>query len=597
MAKSRSTLILFIAILVLGLFIWAQKTWRSNMPSRKTLQVRLFDLNPETLTAITFQYTNNVTVECVKENGIWMTGGAGTGRGRADLKRMGDMIIDLNRMGKGTTITARHLEMRGMDEAEYGFDAPSLEITAFDHRGEHRWLVGRRTPLGDMVYVKEPGKDEIYTVLDYLLAIAPAGPDDLRDRTLFPGTPEGVRRIEIRGTGGFLQLLRDADQIWQIQQPLAVAADSRAVEDMLSRLYRLRIEEFIAENVSDFSVYGLQVETRQISLGGADGSSRMLVIGDAPADRPGKVYARRADDTSVFLLDSKILELVDIRDDALRDARVLPIPAREISFISISRGAEQLELAADASGNWSITRPVRWSADLQAVDQLIRLWDAAVITEFNETNAPAAPPEWTVDFGSSSLARTNRLEILPTRGDRTGLCLRHPGDSGVYRINLPQVPDAMLDPLNFKDRRIWDLKRSDIQKLSIIRNEQPAQVIERQADGTFAPVPAGTAVRIDEEGVERMLTVLSSAATRSYVAYNPRDLAIYGLSEPSMVLQVGLSGTNQLGRVLLIGQEAAEGYYAMVKGQDVVFILDKPLVDMLSAEPAGEPSATVPDSE
>ena len=51
-----------------------------------------------------------------------------------------------------------------------------------------------------------------------------------------------------------------------------------------------------------------------------------------------------------------------------------------------------------------------------------------------------------------------------------------------------------------------------------------------------------------------------------------------------MAVHVSLAGTNHLGRVLLVGRETAEGFYAMVQGRDVVFILEKPVVESISAD-------------
>jgi hypothetical protein len=416
-----------------------------------------------------------------------------------------------------------------------------------------------------------------------LLSIIPPQPDTLRDRTLFSGKSPGVRRVEIRGSGGFIQILKDTKSEWQIQQPLSVAADPKAVEDFLEKLYRLRIEGFEAENVSDFSVYGLQGETRQISLGGADGTSRMLIIGDEIADKPGFVYVRRADDTAVFSLKAEVHDLLDIELDSLRDARVLSLPARDVSYISMARGAEQLELVSDELGRWKISKPVMWDANPEAVEELLELWEAAVITEFNETNSPAMAAEWTLVFGSAGLGQTNRIEILPTLGKKDGLCIVREEDPAICRINLPLVPETVLDPLVFKDRRLWQLRKEDIQKISVEKASQIRQVVERQSDGTFAPGETNAAVRIDEEALERLMNELATVSTTSYVTYNPRDLSIYGLTEPSLVLHMSLAGTNQLGRVLLVGEEAAQGFYAMVQGHDVVFILDKPLVEILSA--------------
>jgi len=596
MKKGRSTLVLFAGILVLGAFIWVQEIWRAKVPSKDIRRVRLFDLNPETLVSLRFQYTNLV-VECVKENGVWMTGGTERGLGRADVALMHKMIAGLNSMGKGTTITAKHLAMRGLDAAEYGFSEPTVEIIAVDNKGRRRWLVGRKAPLSEMLYVKRGDEDEIYTVLDMLLSMVPPQPDTLRDRTLFSGKPAGVRRVEIRGHGGYIQILKDTKSNWQIQQPLAAAADPQAVEDFLEKLYRMRIEGFEVENVSDFSVYGLQGETRQISLGGADGTSRMLVIGDEIADNPGFVYARRADDTAVFSLKSEVLDLLDIKSDNFRDPRVLALPVKDITYISVARGTEQLELVFGESGQWTVSKPVMWDADSRAVDKLLGLWDAAVITDFSDTNAPATAAEWMLLFGSAGLGQTNRIEILPTFGEKDGLRIMREGDSSICRINLPLVPETILDPLEFKDRRLWQLRKEEIQKISMEKTARVRQVIERQADGTFVPGETNTTVQVDVEALERLLNELATVSTTNYVAFNPRDLSLYGLTEPSMVLHVGLVGTNQLGRVLLVGEEAAQGFYAMVKGHDVVFILDKPLVEILSADLVAEREKAVPNAE
>lgn len=596
MKKGRSTLILLSGILVLGAFIWIQEVWRAKVPSKQARQVKLFDLNSETLVSLQFQYTNLV-IECVKENGVWMTGGAERGLGRADVALMHKMVAGLNSIGKGTTITAKHLEMRGLDASEYGFNEPTVEIIAVDNRGRHHWLVGRKTPLGDMLYVQESGKDEIYTVLDMLSSIVPQHPDVLRDRTLFSGQIPGVRRIEIRGSGGYIQMLKDTRSEWQIQQPLAVAADPKAVEEFLQKLYQFRIESFEAENVSDFSAFGLQSETRQISLGGADGTSRMLVIGDEIADHPEWVYARRADDTAVFSLKAEVLDLLDVKSDNFRDSHMLSLPPKDISYVSMTRGSEQLELRSDESGRWRISKPVLWDADGQAVEKLLDLWEGAVITEFNDTNTTVTTAEWVLEFGSDTLGQTNRIQVLPTFGARDGLRIMREGDSTICQINLPVVPDTILDPLEFKDREIWRLRKSEIQKISIEKTSQARQTVERQGDGVFVPGETNGMVQVDAVALDQLLNELAMVSVTGYVAYNPRDLSIYGLSKPSIILHMGLSGTNQLGRVLLVGQEAAQGFYAMVKGHDVVFLLNKPLIEVLSADLVAGLEISVPNAE
>ncbi len=592
--KNRSTLVLLAGIVVLGAFIVVQETWRAKVPSREYRRVRLFDLDAATLVSLQFNQSNSV-VRCVKETGVWMAGGGDQAMGRADVALVLRLVAGLNSMGKGTTITAEQLQTRGFDAVEYGFGQPTLKITAVDNQGRHEWLVGRKTPLGDMVYVKEADGDSLYTVSDKLLSVAPSDPGALRDRTLFAGEMAGVRRVEIRGDSGFVQMLKDAQAGWQIQQPVSAPADPAEVDRYIEQLYRLHIEDFVADNVSDFSIYGLQGETCQISLGGVDGASRMLMIGDEVADKAGHVYARRADDTSVFALKSDVLDLLNVESDRFRDASVLSIPAKEISSASIRHGDDALDLQMEENGRWKVTAPVTWAADADVVAELVKTWNEAVIIDYN-VDAAAGAVDWVFEFGSARLGETNRIEVLFNSGEKDGLLIRRAGEPTVYRINLAALDDRMADPLAYKGRSIWELDRNTIQKVSI-ESADGTQTIERRPDGAFMPVSTNGSVQVDLDTAEKLLNRLSVLKASEYVTYNPRELGIYGLSDPSLELHIELVGTNELGRVLLVGRETPEGFYSMVKGRDVIFYLDKVLVGAMSQNLFEQPESVMTETK
>lgn len=567
MKKGRSTLVLLAAVLLAGAFILLQEYWRVASQPRRILRTHLFDIDPASLVSLRFESTNAV-VECEKKNGIWMTGAEGGGLGRADLVLLSRSVGGLNALEKGAVITPENMKARGLDIAEYGFAKPQARIAVTDNRGTRSWLVGRATPLGNMLYAKPSESDSVYTVPDSLLDFIPTQPNQFRDRSLFFGNVPGVRRIEIRGPGGFIQILREPPAGWRIQQPVAGAADNKAVEEYLKKLYKLRVDHFVADNVSDFVAYGLQGDARQISLGGIDGTSRLLVVGDSIPDTPGFVYARRGDDASVFALSTNVLALLDVKVDALRDVRVLQLPVSAVSSVSIRRGSDQLVLERAPSGAWSVVRPVEWKADASAVARLLKLWDMAMVVRFTD-DLPAVEPDWVLEFGSREMGKTNRIEVLPDFGRKDGLFVVRNGESTLCQINLPQIPDSILDPLQYKDRRVWNIGRGEIDRLVLKRRGQPDLVAERTGPGFASPAAQKLAGR------------LAALSAREYVAYNPPSLAPYGLDDPALSLQVGLSGTNSLGRILLLGREGADGFYAMVKGRDVVFLLDKPLVESL----------------
>ncbi|WP_372807781.1 DUF4340 domain-containing protein [Pontiella sp.] len=585
--KGRSTIVLLIAIVVLGTFIGIQESWRTRNSPAVIRRIRLFDLDPTSLGMVEFHLTNTV-VRFSKENGVWMAGGTDAGMGRADVELIHRMVSGLNSMGKGTTITRKHLEIRGVDPSEYGFDNPLVEIRATDNEGKHCWVVGRRTPLGDMVYVKQEGIDDIYTVPHKLLSIVPSRPDLLRDRELFSGKAAGVRRIEIRGEAGFVQLVKDPQAGWRLQQPVTAPADPREVEEFIKKLYRLRIQDFVADNVSDFSIYGLQAETRQISLGGGDGTSRMLVIGGDVPDRPGFVYVRRSDDTSVFTLSADVLQLLNTPAKRIRNARVLDLMLGDITSISVKKGTEQLALALEPSVGWKTVSPVAWNADPGAVAGLARLWVDAVVIEYDVAINNVAP-EWVFEYGSTLLGTTNHIEVLPSAGTHDGLLIRKGNDKTVHQVNVAEIPDEVVYPLTYKDSKVWDLDVETIGKISVTKDGQSRQVVTRLEDRSFVLEGTNGNVRVNSPAFAKLLAQLAVVRASGYIDYNPPDLAIYGLDHPALELHVGFASLNELGRVLLVGREVPEGFYSMVKGRDVVFLLDKSVVNALSANLLSDP--------
>jgi hypothetical protein len=588
--KGRSTLVLLGLIVALGVFIWVQESWRARSQTQEERSAKLFDVDPRTLSSIEFRLTNDVVL-CEKESGLWMVGNPEEGKGRADLALVYGMIANMNKLEKETVITAKQLKMRGLDASEYGFNPADAEITAIDNQGRHTWYIGRLAPLGNMVYVMEAGRENVFTVSSELLSWLPQSADALRDRVLFPVDSGGVSRVEIRGSSGYIRLVKETANGWSIQQPIVAQADPQEVNLLIRGLYELRVDDFVADNVSDLSVYGLQGETRQISLGNTDGSARTLLLGDEMPDRAGYVHARMANDTSVFAMPSKILKVLEMPANRFRDVRVLTIAPDKVTAISIGRGEEKLTMEADTSGVWQITGPVAWDADREAVMNFINLWEHAVITEFSVEPLPS-DVEWDISFSSAVSAVTNRIEIMDAGDRQDGLLIRRAGDPALLQINLPQLPSSIINPLIYKDRHLWSLQKNDISKLSITKYPESRQVIERGEDGVFTSTGSNAHLPVNSAAVEEMISQLVDMQTPAYIAYNPRSLDVYGLAEPLLELHVGLSDTNELGRILLVGREAPEGFYSMMKGRDVIFYLDKEAVDTLSADLVNLPAAT-----
>ena len=172
--------------------------------------------------------------------------------------------------------------------------------------------------------------------------------------------------------------------------------------------------------------------------------------------------------------------------------------------------------------------------------------------------------------------------MLPISGRIDGIRIKRDDDQTVYQLNLQKIGEEASNPLSYKDKLVWNLDKSEVQKISVLQKEAPDQVMERQEDGSYLSVGTNGNLRVDSEIYTKVLDSLKQVSAASYITYNPRDLSSYGLDEPQLSLLVSLAGTNQIGRVLLVGNQTDGGHYAMVQGRDVVFLLDRSLVDRLA---------------
>ena len=77
---------------------------------------------------------------------------------------------------------------------------------------------------------------------------------------------------------------------------------------------------------------------------------------------------------------------------------------------------------------------------------------------------------------------------------------------------------------------------------------------------------------------------LNDLRVERYVAFNPASLRQYGLDLPQTSLTVSLSDTNVIGRMVLLGAKAEDGRFAMIQGQNIVFVVSEKTAQTLTRE-------------
>ncbi|HEY8483975.1 MAG TPA: DUF4340 domain-containing protein [Longimicrobiales bacterium] len=240
---------------------------RTGSPARAdALASAIESIDPKRVTAIRF-YGPGDTVELRRGDRGWLANGYPADSG---LVAMLWEALEEARVGQ---LVARNPANHG----RLGVAEDSARVAEFDRgSGEPvRLLVGREGPSYPSVYVRLPGRDEVYLLHADLAPAARRSLTQWRDRTIVRVDTARVNRIEVEREGGRYVLARENGR-WTLD---GSAADSLAVSNLLRELALLV--------ASDFAPDTARLPERKVrtvtALGAAGDTLARLTFGEGDA--------------------------------------------------------------------------------------------------------------------------------------------------------------------------------------------------------------------------------------------------------------------------------------------------------------------------
>jgi len=591
MKPKLTTSMLLIGVVLLGAFIWffERDTETSHQKQLRTQTV--FAVYPESIHSILLE-RNGVQIECSKASGAWRLIRPADAPVNSGIVEK--MIAGMARVERGELITAKTLEDRGLSPADYGFDEPRARITFQNNRGTFTWLIGRNAPLGEMLYIMSEGDDDIIAAPQALLNLVPEDAAWIRDHALFRDDVSSVRGIDLRRPSGFLQLRLPEGNGWLMKQPHKSRADISGVHALIEKTLSARIEKFITDEKTDLTVYGLEDPTFELTLFTQDEKTQTLRVGKTSPDQPDTRYAKWAENDSVFTLPGEWVKLFEIKEGQLRSRQLLGISLAHITELQITRNEQQVSLT-QTNESWQITRPAHWNAESSQVNKLLLALTKAVILNFVddpsvEQKQRMIDAPWSILFTENGKTHTLRISEANPEGLRL---VQRDEEPSLYTTDAGFIHETFVDPLFFRSRSVLKIDPSQIKKIT--QKDGEGESCVQNTENTFTP-PDQTQ-RTDSEAIFGLTSQLMNLQATSYVAFNPASLEPYGLDTPSFRLSVTLGGTNTLGRIILLGNTADGGRFAMVQGQEIVFVLADQTVKALTqkvTQPA-KPEMTKPE--
>jgi hypothetical protein len=612
----RMTFRLALLVAFLGALLWlVRNRFLSERPERLPDR-RLISVAAEDVTGVSIR-RGGVDVVCVRGPDGWrIEQPLKAGADAAVMERLVSVFEVLTRQ---ETVTEAQRRARGLTLGDYGLAAPTAVLGIQTARGRYELAIGHAAVVGDSVYVRLDAEPDIVATAGALLAVTPRSLDDVRDRRLLRGEPFRVARLDLSWAGASMRLAREGTR-WMVLQPVRFRADNAVVEGLLQNLLGLGADRFVWDPAHEtnraagvrIETYGLGADEATLRAGAwlaEDEIGQELVVGKPMPDDPDRMFAKLRGSDSVFAVKRQVAERCRVALQDLLDRNVFPIQAGDVERVEIRQGNRSVQLLRGPDAGWSLVEPVKWKADdgilTERVQSLVDLKVAAFVegAARPQESLGFSPPWCSVLLAGAAGTTAPPVErlLVSSLPAKDGYVLaRFEQADTVFRLpadTLARLGPSPGDPLAYRDRRMLAIPPEAVSRLSRVRAGQE-QTVVRDTDGNWTAVaPPNRAPSLD--AVTHILAALTSLRALRIEYHGPENTDAYGLNETATVLTVGVSAGQGIRKSLLMGYRAkTDGIYAMVQGQDVIFVLEKGLVARLTADlvvPAAEGAAPRPE--
>ena len=622
--------LLVVACLLAGL-IWFLE-WR-NAPADIRIQknAQVLHGSADDVSRLSIQ-RDKFHVECVKTKGTWSI--ERPIKAKADDGQVDRILSALESLPRVEVITAEQCRERELGLKDYGLIDPRIRVVMDGRLGHEELMVGSDAPLGDLVYVKLAGAEEIIATQRRMVDIMPAGLENLRERALLRGTAAGTLRLEIQSRGkGFVQAIQAGGK-WVIQQPINARADTAAISRMLDVLYALKAETFVWDPLVEpaeekepatpettsgqrIELYGLGRDEAQARIsvwGNGSEVGRELILGKPVSPDSKTVYAKLGSADAVYTVTNDILSVFSVGVNDLRDLTLFPIDPSEVKYAVFKDGDKKLVLQRKAGAGWMLVEPIPWKADDRVVDALLlkitRLAADGFVNDLrtNAVEYGLSPPAYTIQLAADApipatlpengrtenpiktsgasveAGNKNRLMIAAIPADDKPVFAKFEDDTTIFLLAsnaLQSVVSRLTEPLVYRDRTMLAVKPEKVKRLSLLKEGREEQVGRDGAGAWKAFMPATNQVRGDV--VQDILCLTANLRASRIESDSSKTLAAYGLDKADIVLTLGLSEDTGIQKSILMGFRArTDGVYAMIQGEDVVFVLDNAQMERLT---------------
>jgi hypothetical protein len=576
----RNSSTYFYLAVALGLFCYLAFIDRKipGTKEREEAETKLFELDPDNVIGLEITNLHGVFI-FQKINGHW------------ELKKPVDTLADsaavdgvINQIAYSQP--QRTIEVDGSSDKdtanlkEWGLNPPAERVVIHTKDKQYELLVGRKMAINDSVYARASGRknEPVRIIPDTIKDPLEKDLSDFRSRSVFDFDKTKVTKIATRiadtaTTPGQQCELDLRDGKWTLQLPLVARASDADVQALLLKILGQRIVDFVSDDASNLSPYGLTSPTATFSITLDADDPIVLEIGGPVPNKPDQVYAQRLKSSSVFTLAKSSVDDLLKAVPNVRDLHVLPFDPNMATGLSYTIGTKKAQLRSDHA-LWNTVGGAEGLADVsKATDLLARLSQLETTPVLKDSVTDLKPfgldkPQGKVTIESPEFKPGPTLTLLIGKAENKLLYVRNSAEPFIYT-----VPDNSFDflPANnlaLRDARAINLQLAQVKTMTITAGSEPPVVLVRSAGGTWSPANVKDRM-VDSTKADTQASLFCQLQAKAWLG---PVLPSYGFAKP--VLTIALLADQPTPTVLRIGAALPDGSHAaQIEGNPTAFAL------------------------
>ena len=546
--------------------------------SLETAQVEMFSLKRE-----------GQVIACRKEREKWQLNAPL--QAPADAETIDDLLFSLTQLD-----TERVVDENPQDLSFYGLKEPQIEVTLQGKgNGENEGvsqtlLVGQSNPTNSFLYAQRKGDPRIILIALNLSNDLDKSVYDLRDKTVIAFQTEDIQQLELSRNSWAVICQRSSTSQWRLLAPVQYRADKERVQKIMSEAKNLKVKEFIAEEVQDFSPYGLDSPAHRLSFWTKpEKEPTQVLLLSTHKKEGGGIYARRQEGDNVFTIEERFLEVLPASADGLRDPHPFRIKADEkVEKLELRYPEESVLCAKDKEERWQLQEPVQASADQIEVEALLERFQSLEVKKF-----VADSPADLKAFGLEQPQRQFRIwqqgqvdpQALILGGealDDKGVYARMKGQQAVFLLSSSQVEGLSKRADDLRDRALLSFNTDEVGKLSI-RYPSKGFTLERKEEAWKLTAPVQAKAKYVK--VLDLLWEVSGLKYQAIAAEKSSDGRRYGLDKPQLTITLWKANGDDLG-ALLLGTKIPEknAVFAKTQSSATIYLIEERFLEKIPKE-------------